>query len=246
MLPNFVHIGSAKAASTLLWEICKEHPEIYVPKDWDNPNFFTVHYHRGIEWYEKYYFGNVGKEKAIVDFSNSYIVFPPAIERVARHLPGAKLTVTLRNPVERTYRSWAASHYQGKWGLNPAKGIGIPFDRLLHPNGTSYFRAWVDPGFYASHLSRVFQFFSRDSVFIMLYDDLTENPSLFLKRYFEFMGVDPDFSSLLLSEDINADTKEAHQGEGMTPEMRSELHKVFKDDIARLEDILGRDLSHWR
>jgi hypothetical protein len=119
-------------------------------------------------------------------------------------------------------------------------------ERALHPNGTSYFRAWVDPGFYARHLTRVYKHFPKDRVFVMLYDDLVDNPNLFLEKYFDFMGVDSTFTPKQLDEDINADTKEAHRGIGMTPELRKELYEVFKEDIAQLEDMLGRDLSHWR
>ena len=53
---------------------------------WDNPNFFTVHYQRGMQWYEQTYFADAGKEKAVGEFSNSYIVYPQAIERIAKHL----------------------------------------------------------------------------------------------------------------------------------------------------------------
>ena len=246
MLPNFLHIGSAKSASTWLWEICKEHPEIYVPGDWDNPNFFTVQYHKGMEWYEKTYFDDVGDEKVVGEFSNSYVVYPPAIERIAGHLPDVKLTVTLRNPIERAYRSWAAASYQGKWGLNPSKGIGFPFEKVLTPNASSYFRHWIEPGFYAMHLERVYRFFPKERLFVMLYDDLSDDHALFVKRFFDYLGVNPDFETKLLLEDINPDTQEGHRSEGMSAELRSELRQVYDEDISRLEKMLDRDLSGWR
>ena len=53
MLPNFLHIGAAKSASTWLYRVCLEHPDIFVPPDADNVNFFLSTYHRGLNWYEE-------------------------------------------------------------------------------------------------------------------------------------------------------------------------------------------------
>lgn len=33
MLPNWLHIGAAKCASSWLWRVCIEHPEICVPTE---------------------------------------------------------------------------------------------------------------------------------------------------------------------------------------------------------------------
>ena len=103
MLPNFLHIGVAKGASTWLYQACLEHPDIYVPPKNDNLNFFLIHYHRGLSWYQQQYFADVTNEQAVGDFSNSYLVSEIAMERIIRDLPSVKLSVLLRNPVERAY-----------------------------------------------------------------------------------------------------------------------------------------------
>jgi hypothetical protein len=247
MLPNFLHIGAAKAGSTWLWEVCKEHPEIYVPKDYDNPNFFTMHYHRGLQWYEETYFNNVKDEKAIGEFSNSYSVFVQALGRISRHLSDIRLSVTLRNPIERCYISWAGAHFRkNKYGFDPWRGIGIPLERLLHPNGSTYFRAWIEPGFYADQLRRVYTYFPEERIIVMLYDDLVVDNAGFLKKYFQFLGVDTEFKTTLIDRDINPDEDAAHCFEFYTDDLREEIRKVYRDDISRLQDMIGRDLSHWK
>jgi len=40
-LPNFLHIGINKAASSWLWRVCQQHPDIYVPEMPDNVNFWS-------------------------------------------------------------------------------------------------------------------------------------------------------------------------------------------------------------
>ena len=74
MLPNFIHVGAAKCASSWLWRVYQEHPDVYVPLHLDNVNFFVADYHKGLDWYQKTYFGDWCGEKAVGEMSNSYMV----------------------------------------------------------------------------------------------------------------------------------------------------------------------------
>ena len=245
-MPNFLHAGGSKCASSWLWRVCLEHPDIYVPTVPDNVNFFTVHYHRGLPWYEETYFAEVGEETAIGEFSNSYMVFEPALRRIAEHLPEARLTMTLRNPIERCYLQWAHVNLKGRYGLDPSKGVGVPFEKSLHHHGHSWFRLWHEPGLYGVLLERVFRHIPREQVFVMLYDDLCADPAAFLAAFFGFLGVDPDFAPVLLDQEVNPDRPAAKEPGALPEEMRQELREVYRDDIQALEQLLDRDLSHWR
>ena len=59
-LPNFMCIGAAKSGTTTLYDILKQHPEIFIPA-FKEPHFFDIpeNYNNGIEWYEKNYFRNI-------------------------------------------------------------------------------------------------------------------------------------------------------------------------------------------
>ena len=245
-LPNFLHIGINKAASSWLWRVCKQHPEICVPEMPDNVNFFTVHYQRGLSWYAETYFSGWNGEKAVGEFSNSYLVYAPAMERIARDLPGVRLTVLLRNPVERAFLSWAHQHLKNKpTGLDARKGIGVPLEKILHHHGHGYFRLYAEPGFYARHLKRVFTLVPRERVLVELYDDLAADNAAFLRRYFEFLSVDSDFESPLVGEQVNPDTDD-EMDDWVSAEFREELREVYREDREELEHMLGRDLQHWR
>lgn len=246
MLPNFLHIGASKAASSWLWNVYKEHPDIYVPQSPDNVNFFTVHYHRGLEWYEKTYFGAAECAPAIGEFSNSYLCYRPALERIALHLPDVRLTMTLRDPVEAMYLAWAHVHLKNKpYGFDGRQGIGIPLEKCLHHHGHSWFRLYVDPRFYARHLENVYELFPRENVLVMLYDDLAEDEASFLRRLYEFLEVDPGFESSLIGTDVNPDAPDADVERDLAPEFRAELREAFRPDVERLEEMLERDLSGW-
>ena len=243
-LPNFLHIGAAKCASTWLWRVCREHPEIYVPRTPDNVNFFTVAYFRGFDWYLSTYFSEVNGEPVVGEFSNSYMVHEPAMARIARDLPGVKMTMTIRNPIERTYLQWAHVHLKKRFGMNPDAGVGIPLEKVLHHHGHSWFRLYMEPGQYAFLLKRLYRHFDPAQILVMLYDDLVTDDRMFLHRFYSFLGVDANFQTTLGGVDINPDV--SSENHTLPDELRAELYAAYRDDIAELEDMLDRDLSRWR
>ena len=249
MLPNWLHIGAAKCASSWLWRVCIEHPQIYVPttpcpSKPDNVNFFTNGYHRGMDWYERTFFSEYAGEPVAGEFSNSYYLYPPALDRIQQHLPDVKMTLTLRPPIERAYLQWAHIHLKKKpSGLNMREGIGIPLEKALSVHGHSWFIHWIAPGFYARHIEEIWKRFSREQVFVMIYDDLRASEADFLKRFYAFLGVDASFVSSCIGQDINPDPDD--WWDFLKPEVRDELAEVYRPDVERLSDLLDRDLSHW-
>ncbi len=245
-MPNFLHCGINKAASSWQWKALLEHPEIYVPFP-DNVNFFTVHYQRGLGWYEKTYFADWDGEHAVGEFSNSYMSWPLAMERIARDLPAVRIVVTLRNPVERAFLSWAHGHLKNKpSGLDMRRGIGHPFEKVLHHHGHGLFRLWIGPGYYARHLEYIYRLIPREQVLVTLYDDLAADNAGHLRRYCEFLGVDADFEFSAAGQDVNPDAEDARMDDWVSAEVRGELGEVYRQDRQKLEEMLGRDLSHWR
>lgn len=246
-LPNFLHMGINKAASSWLWKVCQEHPDICVPDMPDNVNFFTVGYHRGLDWYQQQYFTNYTNEKAIGEFSNSYMVYAPAMERIVRDLPNVKLTCIIRNPVERAFLSWAHQHLKNKpTGLDARKGIGFPLEKILHHHGHGYFRLYAEPGFYAQHLQRIYTMIPKEHVLVQLHEEVLMDNAKAIEQYFSFLGVDPKFQSSYANQDVNPDPDDDSMDDWVSPAFRTELGEVYREDRKKLEKMLDRDLSHWR
>ena len=261
MLPDFLHIGAAKAASTWLYEACLQHPEIYVPPRNDNVNFFLVHYDLGLDWYTTHYFADRESEKISGEFSNSYMLSEVALERIGRDLPNVRLTCLLRNPIERAYLNWAHMYYKsGRPKADPETDSGNPLDILpdpprgrlfqipmevvRHPNGWTWCRMWLEPGLYAAHLKRIRRLFLDQRLHVMLYDDLCTDPAGLLAGFYEFCGVDPSFRPDCLRRHINPDTPETDPAE-LPQELREPLRSFYREDIAALTEMLGRNLSAW-
>ena len=255
MLPNFLHLGVAKAASTWLWTIYQEHPDVYVPtgqmQDFsgkmtkpDNVNFFVADFDRGLDWYERTYFSGWNGEKAVGEMSNSYMLDELALGRIAEALPGVRVTMTLRNPIERALMQFATRK----------RNLGMPggFRQILDIHAWQMFRMFMEPGYYHLHLSRVLRLFPRERVLPLIYDDLESDPRAFLRQVFSFLEVDvrldlPGTDTIVgFPRPDELDTPDGVLAQGIDPEMRERMRKIFADQISRLEELLDRDLSAWK
>ena len=255
MLPNFLHIGAAKCASTWLWTVYNEHPDIYVPTTKvrnysgkitkpDNVNFFVADFDRGLDWYEKTYFAGWNGEKAVGETSNSYMLDELALRRIAESLPNVKLTMTLRNPVDRALLQFVMRKRNGIMKGTPRE--------ILDIHSWQMFRMFVEPGFYHLHLTRVLKLFPRDRVRVLIYDDLVKDARSFLRQALSFLEVDPDVDLPSVDKIIGfprpeePDTPDGDIEKGFDPDMRERLRKIYADDTSRLGELLDRDLSDWK
>jgi len=97
-LPNFMCIGAAKSGTTSLYDILKQHSDVFIPS-FKEPHFFDIStvYEHGVSWYEKTYFSGVKKEKCIGDFTPTYLFDKYAPERILALLgEGVKFIIILR------------------------------------------------------------------------------------------------------------------------------------------------------
>lgn len=170
-------------------------------------HFFDRHYDRGIAHYAQSFSGWSG-EKAAGEATPDYLHGLYAAhdldvpELIARHLPDVKLIVSLRNPVDRAY-----SHYMNVKAKHE-HNAGLSFEEKLRKvRGRAEI---VKEGLYADQLRRYYALFPADNVLVLLYDDLVADPRAFLRRIYEFLGVDAGFEAPALSARINMAAGKKH------------------------------------
>ena len=116
------------------------------------------------------------------DPTYSYICSPRAPERIAQYNPNAKLMLCLRNPVERAF-----SHYwHHKKKINTTTGFDF-IEAIEHYNA---FSTWVEHGFVGIGLARFLDYFARDSIYIMMFENLKRAPEKEFKKICNFAGID--------------------------------------------------------
>lgn len=178
-LPDFIVIGSMRAGTTALYDLCDQHPEIGVSKV-KEPDFFVrqKNYARGLSWYQSLF---PKKCKIRGEFSPNYTksgVFEGVPERMKELIPNVKLIYIARNPVDR-----AASQY--KHGF--ASGQTVP--PLEHLMGSHEWEHIVDTSRYYRQITDYMNHFPRSQILILDFQELCEQPDLVLRDIAEFLGV---------------------------------------------------------
>ena len=207
-LPNFMCLGAAKSGTTTLYEILRQHPDIYIPA-FKEPHFFDIpeNYKNGIEWYKRNYFRNANK-KIIADFTPSYFFEKEAPKRIFKNLGrDMKFLVVFRNPVDRAYSHYLHSKRDDHESENFEKSLELEVSRLnKHENQSDYLsylrHSYVHQGLYAQMINRYLQYFSLDNfLFIHFENELLQERELTIKRILEFLEID---SSVLLRTNIRS------------------------------------------
>jgi hypothetical protein len=175
-----VGIGAQKCASTWLHAILAEHPEIDVPET-KELDFFSHHYDRGYQWYERR-FGRVPHARHRGEISPSYFCEPCVPERVARYVPGARILLMLRDPVER-----ALSNHRHEIRVGHLQG-DLSFETGLANNPM-----YIEQGLYATHLRNWLRFFTTEQVLVVFQEDVMADPANVAAAVYRFLGVEAGF-----------------------------------------------------
>ncbi len=194
--PNFIVIGSMKSGTTTLCHLIKQHPDVFVsaPKELE---FFCKDeiYAKGFDWYTSM-FTDAKNKAAIGEGSTSYTkapLFPNVPERIARHLPDARLIYIVRHPLER-----AESH----WMHRVQHGDVRTFKKMLreYPNLIDTSRYWTQIQLYR-------KYFGDDKILVLFFEDLKKNPEMVLEKCFTFLRVDPGVRLANPAERLNVTRK---------------------------------------
>ena len=102
-VPNFLYVGTSKAGSTWLFNALSVHPDVWLASN-KGLYYFDAHFDRGPDWYRQQFDGADGL--AVGEFSHSYLSSPEAPERIAAYSPAMRLLVSLREPVDRAFSDY--------------------------------------------------------------------------------------------------------------------------------------------
>ena len=178
VLPNFLGIGAQRAGTSWMAAILSKHPDIYLPPQRKEIHYFNDNYHHGIEWYLKYFPNKLEAEKykIIGEYTPGYMFDFQAPHRIFRLIPDCKLLVMLRNPADR-----AISAY---------KRI-VRNENYQHTfwDCVKIFPDILERGMYANQILNVLKFFNKDSIHVIISEQIWANYSLYVKDLANFLSV---------------------------------------------------------
>jgi hypothetical protein len=240
MLVNFVIGGTQKGGTSALDSFLRQHPEICMPTTRKELHFFDRE--KENTDYDAYHanFKPKAQHRVIGEASPIYMYWETAPDRIRNYNPKMKWILALRNPVERAFSAWNMETKRGKEKLPFPEAIEKETERCREALPLQHrVYSYVDRGFYAHQVGRLFNIFGRDNVLVLLSEELRSDHSRTLRRVFEFLGVDKSFVP------PEASVFEQEYTDKIDNQLRARLIDMFHSDIKELEGLIGRDLSSW-
>lgn len=249
-LPNFLIIGAQKSATRWLRRTLGYHPQIFTASK--ELSFFNSHRFKwGLDWYRANFDGWSG-EFFVGEATPAYMMWrenpTETAARIDQSLPDVKLMALLRNPVDRAYSAFI--HHIGR-GRIPADADLLDWVRSVPPEHDKL--CLIGGGWYAASLEPYFEKFG-NRLRVFLHDEALDNPDQVYSQALEHVGAMPGFVPRELARIQDSgklpDGSLYATGSGarreLTHDERAELYAYFKQDVKRLEELLGRSLSVWR
>ena len=197
-----------------------------------------------------------------------YLFHPHAPQRVWEAVPGAKLILLLRNPVDRAYSHY---HHEVRMGAEEGsfeeaiereeKSLASETARLVEDEGyrsfTHMHHSYLARGIYVDQIQRWTELFGRDRILILKSEDFYGDPSASLEQVLHFLGL--PVPALACPEQSDREGKAGtgrkqgsyekynlgHYAE-MDAATRRQLIAYFEPHNQRLFGYLGTDLGWER
>lgn len=268
--PDFIIIGAVKGATTWSARALAARADVFIPGP--EPHYFSTNFDKGPDWYAARFAG-AGDKAVIGEKSADYLAHPDAAARMAADVPGARLIVQLRNPVERAYSDYCMLFRRGT--VKEAPGAYFS-SRARSVKGERF----LNGGLYAEHLARFYDHFAREQILVLLYEDIMTAPMQAFNRILAHVGLPSDateisaerkndsaapllpltmrkalrpfkaavrpFRGMSWFEALRAPLARKVDYPPLDDSAQAFLGDFYRKDIMALESMIGRKLDQWR
>jgi hypothetical protein len=261
MTPSFLICGGQRCGTTSLYRALAAHPVVLKAVLHKGVHYFDTSYRRGMSWYRGHFpmqrqadkvKQRYGVPAQTFESSPYYMYHPQAAARIARDLPGAKLVVLVRDPVERAYSQHAhevARDFESErdfgnaLALEPAR-LHRQEERLAQdPEYYSFahqHHAYRARGEYARYLGVMAQHVGRERIHVVESERFFSEPETTYDEVCRFLGL-PTHLGRPPFERHNARPRTSD----MDPGIRRELTAHYAPHDEALALWLGR-MPVWR
>jgi hypothetical protein len=269
--PNFIIAGAMRSGTTSLHHWLRAHPGVSMPQT-KEVHYFDLHYGRGRNWYREQ-FPVSGSDVVLGESTPEYLFLPWARERMCRDLPGTRLVVTLRNPVDRAWSHYCMLRARGREDLPFEAALDQEAERMRADTASWSRYGYASKGDYADQLKDLFQRRGRDDVLVLIFErDVVSKPMETFRKVCRFIGVSDDVAVAAVGSTVNAAihvrSKRVRDmarpfpkrvrdavgrlnaapalNEPLPAQLRDRLTRRFTGPNHQLEELLGQDIPEWR
>lgn len=255
MEPTFIIAGAQRCATTSLYRMLSQHPDVRPPSLNKGIHFFDTasRFKHGMNFYRGHFpIARPGtKEVKITGEGSPYYMFHPlAIPRIATSLPQTKLIILLRNPVERAFSAYKQERTRGFEQLTFSEALEAEPQRLdgeeariladeSYQSFAHQHHAYVERGKYAPQLERAFSAMGRENVLVIDADDFLVPNVPEWSNLTTFLKIAP-----WRPEDVLHSN--SRPSDDMPITNRAWLERQFVDDSQSLKALLGYTPSWLR
>lgn len=194
-LPNFIIPGTQKAATTSMYHILEQHPDIYLPPEKETWFFHWDHkYVRGVKWYQERYFAHVAQEQAIGEITPDYMFFPNVPARIANDLgKDLKFIFILRDPARRALSHYFMSQLRGVEQEPFSVAIALEPERLKAGFWPKVNFSYISRGLYSVQVEKFLRLFPRANCKFLIFEEDIAGGRIedTILDVLEFLGVEP-------------------------------------------------------
>jgi hypothetical protein len=258
MTPAFLIVGAQRCGTTSMYKTLSANPAILPAVLHKGVHYFDTGYDHGFGWYRGHFpleatarrVERASGVRPVTGESSPYYMFHPlAGDRINADLPGVRLLVLLRDPVERAYsahahelaRGFETEPFERAIDLEESRIAGEEAKLIADPAYRSHHHqhnAYVARGRYVDQLERLDKTFGRDRIHVVDSGDLFTDPDPVFDGICSFLGLPPWRPSQFGKHNARPRTT-------MPAELRERLSAQLAPADERLAAWLGRTPS-WR
>ena len=258
MLPGFLIVGAERCGTTSMYHALSLHPAVFgttIRKQ--EVHFFDSNYGRGLAWYQSQFplrmrarlaARGAGTAPLAFEASPYYMFHPLAPERICRDLPGVKLLVLVRDPVERAYSAHANHVAYGLETESFARALELEearlegeAERILADSDYVSFAhrhySYRARGQYSEQIEHLGRMFGSARIHVVDSGDFFANPAPVYDGVLKFLGL-PRYHPTFTPQN-------ARPRAPMPESVRAALEEHYRPYDERLAAWLGREPS-WR
>jgi hypothetical protein len=258
MLPSFLICGAQRCGTTSMYRTLSQHPMVLKARLHKGIHYFDTGYGHSLAWYRGHFparrlaarvAAETGTAPLTFESSPYYMFHPLAGERIHRDLPGVRLLVLLRDPVERAYsahaheraRGFETEDFEGAIELEPARLAGESERMTADPRYASHshqHQAYRTRGQYIDQLERLEKLFGRERIHVVDSGDFFADPEPAYAQVLAFLGLPPHPGTVF-------ERHNARPRAPMADATRMSLGEYFRPYDERLTRWLGW-VPSWR